>query len=202
VRRARAVLDAAAAVFARQGYDSTSIDDIADELGSTKGRVYHYYRSKIELLIGVVNTGTQDLIDEIRPIATDASLDPAAKLRAMARAHAMEMMTNHAYQYVNLRHMEPRLFEERGPGKDTWQDIRALRAEYEGLFTRVVEEGAGSGAFAVPDVPYAVRGILGALNWITVWYRPGPDGKVDPESADRVADSLSEFVVAGVRGGA
>ena len=201
-QRARAVLDAAARVFARQGYDSTSIDDIADELGATKGRVYHYYRSKIELLIGVVNTGTQDLIDEIRPIASDTGLDPAARLRAMAHAHAMKMMTNHDYQFVILRHIEQRLFEDGGPGRETWREIRAQRAEYENLFTQVVEDGVKSGAFTAPVVTYAARGILGALNWITVWHRPGADGTVDTESAARVADSIADFVVAGVRKGA
>ena len=43
-KRSAEVLDAAAAVLARRGYDGTSIDDIADELGTTKGGVYHYYR--------------------------------------------------------------------------------------------------------------------------------------------------------------
>ena len=42
----RAILDAAIRVFARQGYHSTRVADIADEAGVAYGLVYHYFRSK------------------------------------------------------------------------------------------------------------------------------------------------------------
>ncbi len=64
----KAILDAAAAAFARRGYLATSIDAIADELGATKGRVYHYYRGKAEVFLDVVVSGMQDLIGEMGPL--------------------------------------------------------------------------------------------------------------------------------------
>ena len=63
----KAILDAAATAFARRGYLATTIDAIADELGATKGRVYHYYRGKAEIFLDVVVTGMHDLIDELQP---------------------------------------------------------------------------------------------------------------------------------------
>ena len=46
VDKRRAILEAAIRVFARQGYHSTRVSDIADEAGVAYGLVYHYFRSK------------------------------------------------------------------------------------------------------------------------------------------------------------
>ena len=46
----RAILDAAIRVFARQGFHSTRVSDIADEAGVVYGLVYHYFKSKDEVL--------------------------------------------------------------------------------------------------------------------------------------------------------
>ncbi len=50
VDKRRAILDAAVAVFARQGFHGTRVADIADEAGVAYGLVYHYFRSKDEVL--------------------------------------------------------------------------------------------------------------------------------------------------------
>jgi TetR/AcrR family transcriptional regulator, fatty acid metabolism regulator protein len=48
--RRRQILDAAVRVFARQGYHSCRVSDIADEAGVAYGLVYHYFRSKDEVM--------------------------------------------------------------------------------------------------------------------------------------------------------
>ena len=52
-RRRRIILDAAAQAFMQKGFAPTSIDDVADVLGATKGQIYYYYRSKIDLFFDV-----------------------------------------------------------------------------------------------------------------------------------------------------
>jgi AcrR family transcriptional regulator len=199
VQRAGEVLDAAAAVFSRLGYDGSSIDDVADELGATKGRVYHYFRSKADLLLGVLTVGAQRLINLIRPIAQDMSLAPQDKLRRMARAHAMTMMTEHAYHRVGLQAFD-QLFAK-GPRQAEWETVLELRGEYEQLYLSVVEEGQAAGAFAEANPRVVVRGLLGALNWLTVWYRPATVPVTAPRLSDEeIADTTAGFVVAGAIG--
>jgi TetR/AcrR family transcriptional regulator, fatty acid metabolism regulator protein len=48
--RRRQILDAAVRVFARQGFHTCRVSDIADEAGVAYGLVYHYFRSKDEVL--------------------------------------------------------------------------------------------------------------------------------------------------------
>jgi TetR/AcrR family fatty acid metabolism transcriptional regulator len=50
VDKRRQILDAAIGVFARQGFHATRVSDIADEAGVAYGLVYHYFRSKDEVL--------------------------------------------------------------------------------------------------------------------------------------------------------
>jgi AcrR family transcriptional regulator len=202
VERGEQVLDAAAAVFARQGYDGSSIDDIADELGATKGRVYHYYRSKSGLLLGVLSTGAQKLIDVVRPIAANESLALDERLLQMAHAHAMMMMTEHSYQKVSLQSFDRLSGEGSQPGE--WETVRSLRTEYEALFVDVVDKGRAAGVFHAADTRVVVRGLLGALNWITVWYRPEDDTVASPGrlSKEQIADATARFAVAGAQGAA
>lgn len=50
------VADAAMKVFAEKGYQETTMDDIAKELGVTKGALYHYYRLKVDILKEIYDT--------------------------------------------------------------------------------------------------------------------------------------------------
>src|SRR5690625_7272262 len=92
VKAASAVLDAAAKVFARQGYDESSIDDIADELGATKGRVYHYFRTKADLLLGVPIPVTGARVANARHLAEDDTLGATARSSHVVRRHAKAML--------------------------------------------------------------------------------------------------------------
>lgn len=201
LKGAAEVLDAAARVFARQGYEGTSIDDIADELRSTKGRVYHYFRTKSDLLLGVQTTGARQLVEGARAIVDDSSLSPKDRLFRMARTHAATMMSNHAYQFVSLRFLQNKTAPKSGRADADWAAVLELRREYEDIFTEVLREGAASGAFSVKDERLTMRGILGALNWITVWFDPDAPPTEDRRSPDQIASSMAEFLVAGAVGG-
>ena len=50
VDKRRLILDAAVRVFARQGFHTCRVSDIADEAGVAYGLVYHYFQSKDEVL--------------------------------------------------------------------------------------------------------------------------------------------------------
>jgi AcrR family transcriptional regulator len=81
--RRRQILDAAVRVFARQGFHACRVSDIADEAGVAYGLVYHYFRSKDEVLDTLFTERWDLLLQVIRD--TDADDLPARdKLRAIA----------------------------------------------------------------------------------------------------------------------
>lgn len=66
-------------LFARQGFARTTLQEIADELGVTKAALYHYHRSKDELITRLVRPAV-DSVDEFFRRAEDEDLAPAALL--------------------------------------------------------------------------------------------------------------------------
>jgi TetR/AcrR family fatty acid metabolism transcriptional regulator len=83
VDKRRVILDAAVRVFARQGFHTCRVSDIADEAGVAYGLVYHYFQSKDEVLDTLFLERWAIMLEAIREI--DARRIPARdKLRAIA----------------------------------------------------------------------------------------------------------------------
>ncbi|BBK45446.1 TetR family transcriptional regulator [Allostella vacuolata] len=192
-----AILEAAAAAFTERGYTATTIDDIADRLGATKGRVYHYYRSKADIFLDIHRYAMQRMLDVVSPIAR-SPLPPAARIAEMVRAHALLLMASFPFQRVSVqgleRHLAGRVTERQ---RNALDGVIRMRDAYEALFIGVLEEGVATGAFRPLVARRAVKPILGSLNWLTVWYRPRPQEDAGAQAA--IAEEMVEFVVRGLR---
>jgi TetR/AcrR family fatty acid metabolism transcriptional regulator len=64
----RLILDAAVRVFARKGYHTSRVGDIAEEAGVAHGLLYHYFRSKDELLETIFRETWRDVLDAVRSV--------------------------------------------------------------------------------------------------------------------------------------
>jgi TetR/AcrR family fatty acid metabolism transcriptional regulator len=84
VDKRRQILDAAIRVFARQGFHSTRVSDIADEAGVAYGLVYHYFESKEKVLNELFSERWSLLLAAIDEADRSADLTPRAKLEAVA----------------------------------------------------------------------------------------------------------------------
>jgi AcrR family transcriptional regulator len=98
------ILDAAARAFATHGVDQTSIDDIARDLGATKGKIYHHFGSKSELVCAIRKQSVQLTLERVRP-QFDAAMPPPEKFHAMAKAHVIAMISELAYHRVVVEEM-------------------------------------------------------------------------------------------------
>ncbi len=68
VDKRRLILDAAIHVFARQGFHACRVSDVADEAGVAYGLVYHYFKSKEEILDTLFTERWQLMLDAIEEI--------------------------------------------------------------------------------------------------------------------------------------
>lgn len=193
----KAILDAAATAFASRGYLATSIDAIADELGATKGRVYHYYRGKAEIFLDVVVTGMHDLIAEIEPLSQGDEVEPGERIRRMVHRHATLMMLRNHPQRVSVQAVEMRTVPEIRIHHELLTQVFELRRRYEQIFIDVVEQGMARGDFAARDSNLVVKAALGSLNWIPIWYTPERGSQ---EEVDEVADSFASFILSALKG--
>ena len=175
--RKRDVLDAAAALFAEQGYRGTSMRDIAKAVGMLPGSLYCHFPSKGELLLAVYREGVQRIEAQVEAALAGHS-EPWAQLEALAAAHLEMILDRSAYAKVVVRAL---------PSDDAavGERLIALRERYEALVRRVVER------LELPadlDRELWRLFLIGALNWAQVWYRPA--GKPPREIARQLVRGL------------
>lgn len=191
------IIRAAAELFMDLGYKATSIDAIAERMGATKGRVYHYYTSKAEIFFDIQLAAMKGLLAVVRPIAAGAG-DPVEKLERMARAHVEILIREVSVQKVAVKGLERELMSSVGlRHRKTLHEIMSLRDEYEQIFAEVIDEGIRQDLFE--DLPPRLlsKPFFGALNWLTIWYRPRVLQTED--DTREIVDALSGFVMRGIR---
>jgi AcrR family transcriptional regulator len=192
-----ALLDAAAMAFTNFGFAAASIDVIAAQIGATKGSVYYHYRSKADLFFAVHKRAMVLNLRAQLPVVQDKSLDAVQKLQSMSYRHAMVMMEYLHYQRVTVQGVELHQSTTTSVSqRDALKEVVAMRDAYEHLFESVLREGMASGSLAAVDPSLASKGILGSLNWITVWYRPRKGDTFT--SRHHIAEQLARQVTHGV----
>ncbi len=193
------ILDCAALCFTEMGFQGTSIDDVARRLGATKGRIYHYFRSKTDLFFEVHREGMRRLMDAVNE-AMAAGGTGREKLTRMLEAHALTMMQNIAYEAVVVQgvHMH-RLGATTPEQRISLDELMDIRHKFELLFVEAFRQGQADGSIRQDaDVSLAVKGMLGAVNWMAIWYRPRSGES--PEQQRAMARRITELQIGGIAG--
>ncbi len=180
-RRAQLVLDAAA-VFARSGYDQTSVAQLTDELDLAAGGLYHYFSGKEQLLIGICDELMEPLL-ALAPEIAGGDGPAADRLRALVRAWVAHVVEHrdHVLVFQQERHVI-----EHGP---QWEAVRESRKAFERIVERLLGEVIAEGA-ARGDRRVLLSALLGMVNHTAQWYRPGGRLKVQA-----LADGYVDLVI-------
>jgi TetR/AcrR family fatty acid metabolism transcriptional regulator len=156
VDKRRNILDAAIRVFARQGFHSTRVSDIADEAGVAYGLVYHYFSSKEEVLNELFGERWSLLLAAIEE-ADAGDETPRAKLAAVAG------FIVDSYQH------DPELMKviivevTRAANSFGRTHLPEIRRAYDSI-TKIVAEGQEAGAFRADiDPAFASMSFYGAI---------------------------------------
>jgi AcrR family transcriptional regulator len=84
--RRDAILDVAQRLIQTKGYEQMSVQDVQDELGVSRGAIYHYFDSKAAMLEAVIERMTDAVMAVMEPFVTDPGLAAPARLQAVFRA--------------------------------------------------------------------------------------------------------------------
>jgi AcrR family transcriptional regulator len=199
------ILRAAAEVLQRNGYEAATMKDIAAAVNLTAASLYHHFRNKDALLLAVLELGLEAVAQEIEPIAcSDQPGDE--KLRAMIRAHILGVTENTAVAAAMVFEIRSLMHVKAPPRSASAEDREAFQAfadrrsafftrrdHFEDLFRTVVREGIERGTFRPLDVPIFVKALLGAHNWVGVWYQS--DGRL---TGRQIADLIADIMLRGV----
>jgi TetR/AcrR family transcriptional regulator, fatty acid metabolism regulator protein len=181
VDKRRQILDAAIRVFARQGFHATRVADIADEAGVAYGLVYHYFKSKEEVLNELFSERWSLLLAAIEEADGSADLAPRAKLEAVA-----------GFIVDSYRH-DPELMKviivevTRAANSFGRTHLPEIRRAYDSI-AKIVADGQERGAFRADiDPNFASMSFYGAIEqllsgWIFELI-PAGDGDFDDAKA-------------------
>jgi AcrR family transcriptional regulator len=158
------LLSEATRLFAKQGFDRTSVQEIVEAAGVTKGAMYHYFGSKDDLLHEIYGRVLREQIERLEKFA--AGERPAGDRLSDAAADVVittiENLDDVKIFYQSLHHLSPA--KQRA--------VRAERRRYHERFRALVEEGQRDRTFRA-DVPadLVVDYFFGAVHHLGMWYR-------------------------------
>ena len=194
------ILWSAADVLRRKGYDATTMKDIAAQVNLTAASLYHHFKNKDFLLLNVLELGLDLSIGKLEEIAA-SDFSNADKLAAMIRSHIVSVTGNvtiGAAMVFEIRSLlNVSASSKKGDSKFNAEFVERrnqffVRRDYfESLFRDTLAAGIAAGDFRQVDAAIVTKTILGAHNWVGVWFREG--GRL---SGDEVADVMVDLFLA------
>src|SRR5713226_4117547 len=171
------ILRVSARLFQQQGYDGTSMNDVAAALKLSKGGLYHHFQSKDEILFDLMDHAmdiTQErVINPVRDIA-----DPEERLRMLIRLHIGLVLS------VRDREITVMLHENHPLPPSLRRRINMRKKDYVHFVENLIAEVQRARQSRETVSPRAAAfALLGMINWIYQWYRP--EGALQEEDLAR-----------------
>ncbi len=161
--RREEVLTAAAQLFSRNGYDSTSMRDIASAVGMLPGSLYYHFPSKEELFVAIHDAGVEQIYNGVEQAIKNISA-PWERLEAAAVAHLQAILVEESFAAVMTQLYPSRLARVSATLIDQ-------RNRYEAIYREIIEQLD----LTARDKKYLRLSLLGAMNWTLRWYKPTGD---------------------------
>lgn len=174
------VLRAAAHLFRSQGYERTTVRDLARVVGIQSGSLFHHFKTKEDILCAVMEEGIRFNHERMRA-AVAAGSTPREQLRNLIRAELESIlgetgdaMTVLVYEWSSV-----------SPAKQ--RELLAMREDYETLWLKVLAEARRQGLLR--HDPFITRRLLaGAIGWTRTWYK-----RKGPVTVEQLAEMVLEM---------
>jgi AcrR family transcriptional regulator len=171
ISRRDEILHVAEKLFAERGYRETGLNEVAEQLGFHRQAIYHYFKSKDDILLELIGRAGEALDVSADPIFR-SDLSPEDKLTELVRNHIRQVLSHAAVCRIQFQELD----KIAGPRGD---ELRKSRAAYVRRFAAVIRDGQAKGV--VVDTPNTTLALLiiGMCNWMTEWYGRGTSMRID-----------------------
>jgi AcrR family transcriptional regulator len=184
-RRRREILDTAAKVISKVGYANASLEEIAAANKISKSALYHYFRSRDEILFAMHEVLANDFLDHaasVRESGDTATAMLRATISKMVLAN--ESIPGYVEAFFEHYHDLTPAFRRKA---------HARSAEYTRFVEGILEKGMADGEFRQLPVQATALAIFGMCNWVNKWYRPS--GTL---TGAAIADIWTDLVLGGL----
>jgi TetR/AcrR family transcriptional regulator, cholesterol catabolism regulator len=173
-------------LFQQKGFSETSIQDIVDSLGVTKGTFYYYFKSKEQLLMEIHSRYIDDLLHRQKMVIENEETCQN-KIAKIIELIILDIKTQGPNGRIYLREM-------RNLSTENADIIKAKRSKFRHNIEQVIIEGIDSGEFRKELQPKLITfAVLGVTNWSYQWMDPSGD-----VSVEELAIMFSDFVLHGI----
>ncbi len=179
------ILRTSAHIFAEKSYHSTSMRDISRATGVSLAGLYHYCKSKEELLFLIQDNCFGRVLERLEELLSELT-DPVQKLRVFIDNHL-------AFFAANMAEMKVLSHEADSLTGDLQLHVSGKKQKYTKLAREIlIEIQARQSANRRIDLTASTYALFGMMNWIYNWYDPG--GKL---GVNDLADNVARLFLGG-----
>ncbi len=165
-RREQLILNVAGGVFAREGYHSSSMDEIADQAGVSKPMLYAYFNSKEGLYLAYIERAGGELLERLES-AAPRGVRPASALRARI-TEFLSFVEEHGDGWKVL-------FREVGSTRPFSDQVAELRERIARAIRRMLEDGVSAWpGYPEPAADAVAHALVGAGESLANWWLDHP----------------------------
>jgi len=186
------ILRSAARIFAEKSYHSTSMRDISRATNVSLAGLYHYCKSKEELLFLIQDNCFGRVLERLEQRLQDVE-DPVAKLGIFIENHL-------SFFAANMAEMKVLSHEAESLRGDLYTHVSTRKDNYTKLARKILREVQETGNSKEPiDLTVATYALFGMMNWIYNWYDPQGKLKVSDLADNVMKLFLNGFMTNGMR---
>ena len=176
------IVAAAVELFYRQGYERTTLEEVADTLDVTKPFIYAHFSSKAELLAEICSRAIRQVHEGLNRILVEEGTQ-AERLERIVREFLKAVLDNQAHAVIYSR-------EETELQQSDRDAINGLRRAFDRKLIALLESGVAASEFTIDDIGITALAIGGIVGWAPVWYRS--NGRL---SKQEVTERLAALVL-------
>ncbi|TCK22105.1 TetR/AcrR family transcriptional regulator [Pseudonocardia endophytica] len=160
------IVAASVELFDKHGYEATSVQQVVEGAGVTKGSFYHHFGSKEDVLLVVHDTFIDHQLDVLDSITTgDRPVRDA--LAELIEEIVVGVETYQAHQRIFYE-------QHRFLTDERFEAVKSKRDEFERRVVRLIERGVDRGEFRAVSSPKILAfGLVGMSAWTYHWYHEG-----------------------------
>lgn len=184
--RREVIIEAATALFAKQGTTATTVRQIADAAGLLSGSLYYYFDSKEDIVEAVLSQLVTDLLAWARA-AREASDTPTEQLRGLVRAGFRVVQAHPEASSIYLNDRNVLL------GAERFRYLEEVRASYARLWLDVISDGVARGEFRADVDPKVFFRLASYPIWLTIGQLDGAGLSAEAAADQHLAVLLDGF---------
>jgi AcrR family transcriptional regulator len=188
VNRKEELLQKISDLFAKRGYEKTSIRDIAAHLGMTNAGLYYHFKNKQQMLVDIMQRGMDEALSTLRK-ELPRMKSGEERIAFIVGSQVTFYANNKSQTRAAIREMGTRLDAKHAKAIDR------KHQEYVGFVRQAIEQVIQENSYITIKPVIATFCLLGMLNWLVDWY--DPEGEVSP---DEITSNITGIFLVGLKG--